>query len=61
MPGGFGSRPYLAYFSDNATNPANLCPIYSGGAATYSRLRTIILHNEDGDCKSFFEPWPPHR
>ena len=35
------------------TNPANLCPIYCDGAATYSRPRTIILHNEDGDCKSF--------
>src|SRR5262245_19903527 len=43
----------------NATYPANLCPIYCGGAATYSRPRTIILHNEDGDCKSFFETWPP--
>ena len=43
----------------NPTNPANLCPIYCGGAATYSRPRTIILHNEDGDCKSFFETWPP--
>ena len=37
----------------NPTNPANLCPIYCGGAATYSRPRTIILHNKDGDCKSF--------
>ena len=44
---------------DNPTNPANVCPIYCGGAATYSRPRTIILHNEDGDCKSFFETWLP--
>src|SRR5215471_16026634 len=43
----------------NPTYPANLCPIYCGGAATYSRPRTIILHNEDGDCKSFLETWPP--
>src|SRR5215831_5818000 len=45
--------------SEKPTYPANLCPIYCGGAATYSRPRTIILHNEDGDCKSFFETWPP--
>src|SRR5215472_16449043 len=46
-------RDVSRVFYDNATNPANLCPIYCGGAATYSRPRTIILHNEDGDCKSF--------
>lgn len=51
-------RGSVRHFSGNATNPADLCPIYSDGAATYSRPHTIILHNEDGDCKSFCETWP---
>jgi hypothetical protein len=39
--------------SDNAVYPANLCPIQCGGAASHSRPRTIILHNESGQCKRF--------
>jgi hypothetical protein len=31
-----------------------------GGVARYSRPRTSILHNEDGDCKRFLRDWPPH-
>jgi hypothetical protein len=44
---------------EKPTNAANLCPIYCGGAASYSRPRTTILHNDDGDFKKFFETWPP--
>jgi hypothetical protein len=45
---------WQAVVSGNLANPANPCPIYCGGAATYSRPRTIILPNEDGDYKIFF-------
>ena len=38
---------------DKAVYPANLCPIQCGGAASHSRPRTIILHNESGQCKRF--------
>jgi hypothetical protein len=38
---------------DKPVYPANLCPIQRGGAATHSRPRTIILHNESGQCKRF--------
>jgi hypothetical protein len=39
--------------TDNATYPANLCPIHCGGAANRSTARTTILHNECGVCKRF--------
>jgi hypothetical protein len=39
--------------SDKPVYPANLCPIQCGGAASHSRPRTIILHNESGQCKRF--------
>src|SRR5439155_24708327 len=28
-----------------------MCPIQCGGAASHSRLRRTILHNESADCK----------
>src|SRR5215467_13056774 len=39
--------------------PANLCPIHCGGAASHSRHRTTILHNESADCKRFWGNWSP--
>src|ERR1017187_4742620 len=35
------------------TYPANVCPIQCGGAASRSRPRRTILHNESGEGKRF--------
>jgi hypothetical protein len=54
-----GEIPLNGPVSGKAVSPANLCPIQCGGAATHSRPRTIILHNESGQCKRFLSDLPP--
>jgi hypothetical protein len=45
---------------ENATYPANLCPIWCGGTVSLSKEARLILHNEYGGRKRFFgKDWPP--